>query len=82
MRSGRAVVVADLPALAEIVEDGETGCLYRAGDAQALAETIHDLLEDKSKRDSLGEQAKSWILENRTWQSVTKDIFPSSQMEL
>ena len=70
MRSGRAVVVADLPALSEIVEDGETGCLYPAGNAQALAETIHDLLQDKSKRDSLGEQAKNWILENRIWGSV------------
>ena len=70
MRSGRAVVVADLPALAEIVEDGKTGCLYPAGDAQALAETIHDLLENKSKRDILGANARSWILENRTWENV------------
>ena len=73
MRSGRAVVMADLPALAEIVEDGKTGCLHPAGNAQALAGTIHDLLEDKSKRDSLGEQAKSWILENRTWLSVIRN---------
>ena len=70
MRSGTAVVMANLPALAEIVEDGKTGCLYPAEDAQALAETIHGLLENKSKRDSLGKQAKSWILENRTWLSV------------
>ena len=72
MRSGRAVVVADLPALAEIVEDGETGCLYPAGDGLALSDKIHDLLEDISKRDTLGVNARSWILKNRTWQHVIK----------
>ena len=70
MRSGTAVVMANLPALAEIVEDGKTGCLYPAEDAQALAEKIHDLFENKSKRDILGANARSWILENRTWENV------------
>ena len=74
MRSGTAVVMADLPALAEIVEDGKTGCLYPAGDAQALAAKIRDLLGDKSKRDSLGQNAKNWILEYRTWESVISKI--------
>ena len=74
MRSGTAVVMADLPALAEIVEDGKTGCLYPAGDAQALAAKISDLLGDKSKRDSLGQNAKNWILEYRTWESVISKI--------
>ena len=67
---GRAVVVADLPALAEIVEDGKTGCLYPAGDSQALADTINRLLQDESLRDKLGESAKSWIYKNRTWSNV------------
>ena len=70
MRSGRAVVVADLPALAEIVEDGDTGCLYPAGDAQALADTINRLLQDESLRNKLGESATSWIYRNRTWSNV------------
>ena len=74
MRSGTAVVMADLPALAEIVEDGKTGCLYPAGDAQALAAKIRDLLGDKSKRDSLGQNAKNWILEHRTWETVISKI--------
>ena len=74
MRSGTAVVMADLPALAEIVEDGKTGCLYPAGDAQALAVKIRDLLGDESKRDSLGQNAKNWILEHRTWESVISKI--------
>ena len=70
MRSGRAVVMSDLPALAEIIEDGKTGLLYPAGDAQALSEVIGGLLQNEPKRAKLGENAKSWISENRTWSSV------------
>ena len=57
MRSGTAVVMADLPALAEIVEDGKTGCLYPAGDSQKLADKIHELMTDKSIREELGRKA-------------------------
>ena len=56
------------------MEDGKTGCLYPAGDAQALAAKIRDLLGDKSKRDSLGQNAKNWILEHRTWETVISKI--------
>ncbi len=74
MRSGRAVVMADLPALTEIVEDGKTGCLYPAGDALALAETINDLIKDEPKRGKLGQNAQSWVIANRTWGSVVAEI--------
>ena len=74
MRSGRAVVVADLPALAEIVEDGDTGCLYPAGDAQALADTVEELLNDAGKRENLGKSAKKWISKERTWNKLVSKI--------
>jgi glycosyltransferase involved in cell wall biosynthesis len=74
MRSGRAVVMSDLPALAEIIEDGKTGCLYPAGDAQALSNAIHELLDDDSKRVEIGNNARSWITKNRTWNSVTEKM--------
>jgi glycosyltransferase involved in cell wall biosynthesis len=52
MRSGRAVVMSDLPALAEIIEDGKTGLLYPAGDAQALSEVINGLLQNEQREPS------------------------------
>ncbi|MDP6870603.1 MAG: glycosyltransferase family 4 protein [Candidatus Poseidoniaceae archaeon] len=73
MRNGRAVVMANLPALAEIVDDGKTGRLHQVGDANALAEVIEELLHDQSKRENLGRNAQSWIIANRTWKSVTKN---------
>lgn len=74
MRSGRAVVMSDLPALSEIIENGKTGCLSPAGDSQALSKIINDLLQDKSKRIQLGIEAKSWVSENRTWHHTTAQI--------
>ena len=70
MRSGTAVVMADLPALAEIVEDGRTGRLYPAGNVQSLADTIYELLQSESDREVVGDNAKNWILNNRTWNNV------------
>ena len=69
-----SVVLADLPALAEIVEDGETGCLYPAGDAQALADTVEELLNDAGKRENLGKSAKKWISKERTWNKLVSKI--------
>lgn len=74
MRSGRAVVMSDLPALSEIIENGQTGYLSPAGNPQALSKIINDLLQDKSKRVKLGKAAKFWISENRTWHHTTAQI--------
>ena len=76
MRSGRAVVMSDLPALSEIIENGKTGRLYPAGDAQGLSNIIQELLEDESIRTELGNNAQSWIVENRTWKSVVNKMSP------
>ena len=70
MRSGRALVMSDLPALAEIVEDGKTGRLYPAGDAKSLADRIRELLEDESQRSAMGAAAAEWVASERTWPKV------------
>tara|TARA_A100001037_G_scaffold295942_1_gene315732 strand:+ start:173 stop:1051 length:879 start_codon:yes stop_codon:yes gene_type:complete len=70
MQAGRAIVMSDLPALAEIVDDGITGRLYPPEDIEKLAEIIEELLLDDSKRSELGAAASKWIAENRTWEKV------------
>lgn len=70
MRSGTAVVMADLPALAEIVADEATGRLYPAGNVVTLADIINELLQSESIREIIGQKAKDWILQNRTWDNV------------
>ena len=74
MRSRRAVVMSDLPALAEIIEDGVTGRLYSSNDVNDLSSTIKQLLQDKVERNKLGKNASDWIINNRTWTQVVKNI--------
>jgi glycosyltransferase involved in cell wall biosynthesis len=74
MRSRRAVVMSDLPALAEIIEDGVTGRLYSSNDVNDLSSTIKQLLQDKVERKNLGKNASDWIINNRTWTQVVKNI--------
>ncbi|MDE0707500.1 MAG: glycosyltransferase family 4 protein, partial [Candidatus Poseidoniales archaeon] len=72
MRSGRALVMSDLPALAEIIEDGNTGRLYPAGDVESLTATIRELLENESQRTALGTAAAEWVSAERTWSKVVE----------
>ena len=74
MQAGRAIVMSDLPALAEIVEEGETGRLYPADDVESLANTIQELFDDKSLRTNLGSMAAEWIAKERTWPFVISKI--------
>ncbi|MFL2947256.1 MAG: glycosyltransferase family 4 protein [Candidatus Poseidoniales archaeon] len=70
MQAGCPLVMSDLPALAEIVTDGETGRLYPPDDVESLANTIRELLEDEPIRTGLGTAAAKWVAAERTWSKV------------
>ena len=60
MLSALAVVASDSGALPEFIADGETGLLFPAGDAQALAQRLELLAGDHSLRRELGAKARAW----------------------
>jgi glycosyltransferase involved in cell wall biosynthesis len=64
---GRPVVASDLPALAELVQDGVTGRLVPASDVERLAAVLAGLLDDPAERHRLGAAGRSWALSTRTW---------------
>jgi glycosyltransferase involved in cell wall biosynthesis len=47
MASGKAVVATNIGGMPDLVDPGETGLLVPAGDAQALAQAMQRLLEDR-----------------------------------
>jgi glycosyltransferase involved in cell wall biosynthesis len=67
MAGGRPVVASDLPALRELVTDGETGVLVRPDDPTALAEGLARLAGDRALRSSLGAAAREAVARSRTW---------------
>lgn len=63
MACGRAVVVSDIPAMREVVRDGQTGCIASLDPASLLAQ-IRRLLVDDALRSRLGIAARAFVEEN------------------
>jgi glycosyltransferase involved in cell wall biosynthesis len=59
MAAGKPVLATQLPGLAEIVMNGQTGILVPPGDIAALARKIRLLLVDPDRRRQLGQAAKA-----------------------
>lgn len=67
MAMAKPVILTDLPALREIVQDGETGLLCKPADPTNLAAVLARLARDPDLRNRLGSKARHWVVENRTW---------------
>lgn len=59
MAAGRAVVASDAGALAELVEPGANGLLFRSGDPASLASACRRLLEDADLAAALGREGRA-----------------------
>lgn len=70
--SGVPVISADLPALKEIIIEGENGLLFETGQASALATVLDKFLSDSSLRGQLKQGVKNRPLNSPTLQSVEK----------
>lgn len=71
MACSRPVVASDLPALAEIVDDGVTGLLADAGDPTSFAAALRTLLTDPRLTEELGAAGRGRVLRERTWAANT-----------
>jgi len=56
--AGTPVVASDLGALAELVQEGRTGRLFRPGDAQALVSVVRDMLSQRGNLPALRSAAR------------------------
>ena len=63
------LLVSDLPALVEIVQDAEAprGRTYRAEDAADLARVAAECFTDASRTDVFVRNAAAWVRRERTW---------------
>jgi PEP-CTERM/exosortase A-associated glycosyltransferase len=67
MAQGRLVLASDVGGHRELIRDGETGILFRAGDPKALADAAVSLLRDPERWPSLRRAARSFVERERTW---------------
>lgn len=66
----KPLIIADLPVMHEIIQDGETGLFYPAGNIEMLTAKILQLAGDPALRIALGQNGRAWALENCTWEKV------------
>jgi hypothetical protein len=67
MAQGRVFVASDVGGHRELVRDGETGFLFPAGDAGALAATIERVLTSRDRWDEVLGNARRFVEAERTW---------------
>ncbi len=67
MAYGRMLVASDVGGHRELIRDGETGVLFPAGDARALAHAIEAILAKRSEWPRFLEQARRFVETERTW---------------
>ena len=74
LAAGKATVASANGQIPHVVDDGQTGLLYPAGDSQALAERLAALVREPALRESIGAAARERALREHTWEAVTKRV--------
>jgi glycogen(starch) synthase len=70
MAMEKAVIGSDVGGIRELIQDGVTGLLHRAGSVDDLALKITTVTDDVDLRRKLGRQARAWVAEHRDWKQV------------
>lgn len=74
MASGKPVVVADIPGVREVIEDGREGLLADPVNPQDLAEKIRALLADPARAREMGRRGREKVLSTFSIAKVTDQI--------
>jgi PEP-CTERM/exosortase A-associated glycosyltransferase len=76
MAIAKAQVASDVGGHKELIRDGETGVLFRAGDAHACAAAILRVIDDPALASRLKARGPEFIREQRTWSIVVPRYEP------
>lgn len=67
MAQGRLVVASDVGGHKELIDDGKTGCLFKAGDAGDLATVVARLLRDTVRWPPMRAAGRHYVENVRNW---------------
>jgi glycosyltransferase involved in cell wall biosynthesis len=74
MAMGRAIISSNIGQMKEILKDGETALLVKAGDVKELMLAMKKLADDKALRKHLGKNARKEVVEKYTWDKHVERI--------
>jgi phosphatidylinositol alpha-mannosyltransferase len=81
LAGGAAVVAADIPAFAALLENGKYGKLFKSEDATDLAKVVIDLLRDQDARNLMARSGQEYA-QQFDWDVVARDIFEVYEMAI
>lgn len=67
MAQGRLVLASDVGGHRELIRDGQTGALFRAGDVDSLCQGIQRMLASREIWPKIREQGRRFVESERTW---------------
>jgi PEP-CTERM/exosortase A-associated glycosyltransferase len=67
MAQGQLLVASDVGGHRELIRDGQTGMLFKAGSAEALAEAILRLLDERARWPQMRAQGRRFVEDERNW---------------
>ena len=70
---GKPIIASNIGGIPEAIVDGENGILVDPR-KDSVSSAIEDLLEDRSRLDQLGRDAKKHVETHFTWEETTKDF--------
>lgn len=69
MAQGRLFVASDVGGHKELIRDGETGKLFRAGSAEALSVAIREMLDHRAQWPAMRAAGRHFVEEVRNWKN-------------
>ncbi|MDI6750892.1 MAG: glycosyltransferase, exosortase A system-associated [Rhodocyclaceae bacterium] len=69
MAQGRIFVASDVGGHKELIRDGETGRLFKAGDAGALAAAVEDMLSRREQWPAYRAAGRRFVEQERNWRN-------------
>jgi PEP-CTERM/exosortase A-associated glycosyltransferase len=79
MAQRKLVAASDVGGHRELIEDGVTGTLFRAGDPAAIAEALDRLFAGRAGWDQRREAARRFVERDRNWSSNISRYIPAYQ---
>lgn len=81
MAQSRVMLASDVGGHRELIRDGETGRLFKAGSAQALATTALDMLAKRELWPAIGAAGRRFVETERNWtRSVSNYVEPYTRL--
>jgi PEP-CTERM/exosortase A-associated glycosyltransferase len=71
MAMGKPIIASDIGGHRELIRDGYTGVLFKAGNVSALLDALDRILDNSGLRNRLAADASEWVRQNRSWETTT-----------